>query len=80
MENIIKLLSNDNENLFSHKNPKMKYLKFLKSTSINKMDIQTHVAAVDLGATHLRAAIVDRDGTIKEYSQNEVKGLMPQRS
>jgi len=46
-----------------------------KSKSSNKMDDHTYVAAVDLGATHLRAGIVDGEGTIKAFSQNEVKDL-----
>ena len=45
------------------------------STSTNNMDDNTHVAAIDLGATHLRAGIIDREGTVKAHAQNEVKGL-----
>ncbi len=39
------------------------------------MDDHTYVAAVDLGATHLRAGIVDEEGTALAFSQNEVKDL-----
>ncbi len=39
------------------------------------MDDHTHVAAIDLGATHLRVGIVDEEGTIKAFSQNEVEDL-----
>ena len=34
-----------------------------------------HVAAVDLGATNLRAGIVDKKGTIKAFAQTDVSGL-----
>ncbi len=53
----------------------MKYLMSKKNKSSNKMDDHTHVAAIDLGATHLRVGIVDEEGTIKAFSQNEVKDL-----
>lgn len=53
----------------------MEYLMYKKNTPTNKMDDHTYVAAVDLGATHLRAGIVDEEGTIKAFSQNEVKDL-----
>ena len=54
----------------------MKYLMSKKSKSSNKMDDHTYVAAVDLGATHLRGGIVDEEGTIEAFSQNEVKDLI----
>ncbi len=53
----------------------MKYLMSKKSKSSNKMDNHTYVAAVDLGATHLRVGIVDEEGTIEAFSQNEVNDL-----
>ena len=34
-----------------------------------------YVAAVDLGATNLRAGIVDKKGTIKAFTQTDVSGL-----
>lgn len=37
------------------------------------MDDHSYVAAVDLGATHLRAGIIDEEGEIQAFSQNEVK-------
>jgi len=39
------------------------------------MDDHSYVAAVDLGATHLRAGIVDEEGNVLVFSQNEVKDL-----
>lgn len=44
-----------------------------ESASISKMVSKTHVAAVDLGATHVRAGIIDTKGTILAFSRNEVK-------
>ena len=43
------------------------------------MDDHTYVAAVDLGATHLRAGIVDEEGAIEAFSRNEVKDLQARR-
>ncbi len=39
------------------------------------MDDHSYVAAVDLGATHLRAGIIDEEGNVLAFSQNEVKDL-----
>ncbi len=39
------------------------------------MDDHSYVAAVDLGATNLRAGIIDEEGKILAFSQNEVKDL-----
>lgn len=46
-----------------------------KNTLTNNMDDLSYVAAVDLGATNLRAGIVDEEGKILAFSQNEVKDL-----
>ncbi len=46
-----------------------------KSTSSSTMDDHSYVAAVDLGATNLRAGIIDEEGKILAFSQNEVKDL-----
>jgi glucokinase len=46
-----------------------------KNTPIITMDNYTHVAAVDLGATHARVGIVDSKGTVCAFSQNDVGEL-----
>ena len=46
-----------------------------ESTSSSTMDDHAYVAAVDLGATNLRAGIIDEEGKILEFSQKEVKDL-----
>ncbi len=40
-----------------------------------KMDTEMHVAAVDLGATQLRAGIVDENGEITAFSRNKVANI-----
>lgn len=52
-----------------------RHLIYKKSKSSNNMDDLSYVAAVDLGATHLRTGIVDEDGKILAFSQNEVNDL-----
>jgi len=53
----------------------MRDLMCKESASTSEMDTTTYIVSVDLGATHVRAGIIDTDGTIIAFSRNEVGGL-----